>query len=100
MPRPTIIAMIARFPGKAADGTRVQRGDRIAWCRATRRVLTSNPARIAALVAGAKLPPLQDSGSATNWDGERHLSSAWQEEQNSARWEDSYGPSGSWNDDL
>ena len=46
MPRPTIIAMIARFPGKAADGTRVQRGDRIAWCRATRRVLKIGRAHV------------------------------------------------------
>jgi hypothetical protein len=88
--RPTVIAMFARYPGTAVDGTRVQRGARIAWCRATRRVLSADPARVAALVAGAKsAPPTRADGVDAS---ERHLSSAWQEEQHSARWESNYGP--------
>ena len=53
MTLPTVTAIIARFPGRAVDGTRIRRGDRIAWCRTTRRVLTANPARVEELVASA-----------------------------------------------
>lgn len=53
MTLPTVTAILARFPGKAVDGTRIRRGDRIAWCRTTRRVLTANPARVDELVAAA-----------------------------------------------
>jgi hypothetical protein len=53
MTLPTVTVIVARYPGKAVDGTRVRRGDRIAWCRTTRRVLTANPARVDELVAAA-----------------------------------------------
>jgi hypothetical protein len=53
MTLPTVTVIVARYPGKAVDGTRVRRGDRIAWCRTTRRVLTANPARVEELVASA-----------------------------------------------
>ena len=46
MPRFDTVLMFARYPGTDADGRNFRKGDRIAYCRRTRRVLTSDPARI------------------------------------------------------
>lgn len=46
MPRFDTTFITARYPGTAVDGTRVRKGDTIAWCSRTRRVLTADPAKI------------------------------------------------------
>jgi hypothetical protein len=60
MTLPTVVSMPARYPGTAVDGTRVKRGAPIAWCRATKRVLSADPKRIAALVADAEAAAAPD----------------------------------------
>lgn len=46
MPRFDTRIITARFAGTAADGTPVRKGDRIAWCARTRKVLTADPRKI------------------------------------------------------
>lgn len=46
MPRFDTRIIIAKYPGTAKDGTTVRKGDRIAYCTRTRKVLTSDPARL------------------------------------------------------
>jgi hypothetical protein len=41
-----IVTMQARYPGTDANGRKFRKGDRIAYCRTTRRVVESDPARI------------------------------------------------------
>jgi hypothetical protein len=53
MTTPSVSIMPARYPGIAVDGTRIKRGAPIAWCRTTRRVLTADPKRFAALESAA-----------------------------------------------
>lgn len=49
MPRFDTAIMPARYPGTDADGRKFRKGDRIAYCRRTRRVLTADPVRIDAI---------------------------------------------------
>lgn len=51
MPRFDTTVMTARYPGTDADGRAFRKGERIAYCRRTRRVLTSDPAKIDAIEA-------------------------------------------------
>jgi hypothetical protein len=52
MPQFDIIIMPARFPGIALDGTKVRRGDLIAFDTRKRKVITSDPRSIETIQCG------------------------------------------------
>jgi hypothetical protein len=49
MPRFDTSILLAKYPGTDADGRAFRKGERIAYCRRTRRVLTSDPAKVDAI---------------------------------------------------
>jgi hypothetical protein len=54
MRTPTLTVIPARYPGTAVDGTRIKRGAPILWCRTSKRVLTADPAKFAAMQDAAQ----------------------------------------------
>jgi len=49
MPRFDTAILLAKYPGTDKDGRKFKRGERIAYCRRTRTVLTSDPANVDAI---------------------------------------------------